>query len=397
MTGYIQTPTDLAESSLASTRHPRVRLATTTAEKEEIYRLRYDVYIEEMGGRNRHTEADFAARQLRDDWDDRAYHFYVRQNGKIVACGRHNLRTEGPLECEDQFEMKKFAPVFPNHVSLTSRLTLHPRIRGSHLLKQLTCAMYEFLCERGIRFDFLDCHPRLLPLYSRLGFQIYRPGFNHPKYTYVIPMVLVVNDLEHLERIKSPFVPIAHRFPHSPYSRELLSMLFPDAAHRFVSADLNAGTFWEILRRRLLAPCAPIARCDLLADLTEEETKLLMSLGHIVSCKAGDAVLTPTAPSREIFLILDGSFQVVVDSRNAAEDKSKFFNILSGGDIFGEIRFLKEHARYASVTALEDSTLLILNAKALDRLVITAPKASAKVFRNLARIVVARLSDLGGV
>ena len=174
-------------------------------------------------------------------------------------------------------------------------------------------------------------------------------------------------------------------------------MLFPDAAHRFVSADLNAGTFWEILRRRLLAPSAPIARCDLLADLTEEETKLLMSLGHIVSCKAGDAVLTPTAPSREIFLILDGSFQVVVDSRNAAEDNSKFVNILSGGDIFGEIRFLKEHARYASVMALEDSTLLILNAKALDRLVITAPKASAKVFRNLARIVVARLSDLGGV
>lgn len=61
------------------------------------------------------------------------------------------------------------------------------------------------------------------------------------------------------------------------------------------------------------------------------------------------------------------------------------------GSVFGEIRFLTEGIRYASVVALEDSTVLILNAKAMDRLVITAPKVAAKVFRNIARIVVTRL------
>jgi hypothetical protein len=40
---------------------------------------------------------------------------------------------------------------------------------------------------------------------------------------------------------------------------------------------------------------------------------------------------------------------------------------------------------------VEESTVLILNAKAMDRLVFTAPKMAAKVFRNLARIVVSRL------
>jgi len=52
---------------------------------------------------------------------------------------------------------------------------------------------------------------------------------------------------------------------------------------------------------------------------------------------------------------------------------------------------LTEEIRYATVTAVEHSTLLVLNAKALDRLVITSPKVAAKMFRNIARIVVSRL------
>src|SRR5918999_989449 len=64
----------------------KVRMATTDAEKEEIYRLRYQVYIEEMDGEQRHVEVDVAARQLRDEWDERASHFYIREDGIVVAC-----------------------------------------------------------------------------------------------------------------------------------------------------------------------------------------------------------------------------------------------------------------------------------------------------------------------
>ena len=369
-----------------------VRIAANEAEKEEIYRLRYLVYIEEMGGERRHTEANAEQRLLRDDFDNRAYHFFVRHEGKIVACGRHNLRTDGPLECEDQFEMKQFAPAFPDHISMTSRLALHPHLRGSHLLKQLTCTMYQFLCERAIRFDFLDCHPRLLPLYSRLGFQIYRPGFNHPKYTYVIPMVLVVNDLEHLERIKSPFVPIARRFPHSTADRDLLLIRFPDAKYYMVPPDLDPTAYWDLLRTRLLDPKATIERCDILAGLDDDEIKVLVSLGHMVAAQTGDMVLIGGDSGREIFLILEGSFRVLGQASGAGPG-GEVLKILARGDIFGEVSFLTEGIRFASVMAVEHSRVLVLNAKALDHLTTSEPRVAAKLYRNMARIVATRLRD----
>jgi hypothetical protein len=76
-------------------------IATTEAEKEEIYRLRYEVYIEEMDGARRHTEVDTSRRRMRDDLDDEGVQFYIRQKGRwsdvyVPTCGemvRGNVKT----------------------------------------------------------------------------------------------------------------------------------------------------------------------------------------------------------------------------------------------------------------------------------------------------------------
>ncbi|MGH7229960.1 MAG: cyclic nucleotide-binding domain-containing protein [Nitrospiraceae bacterium] len=389
---------EFSDQSTRSVATPlKIKMATTETEKEEIYRLRYQVYIEEMEGQRRHVEADVAARQLRDEWDGRAHHFYIREDGIVVACARVVLRRDGPLECEEEFDLEQFSPAFPDHVCMTSRLALHPRIRGTHFLKQITCAIYQFWCEQGIQFSFIDCHTRLLPLYSRLGFRTYRTGFNHSKYTYVIPMVLVVNDLEHLEQVRSPFAPFGRRFSHSTEGRQLLFSKFPQSmpvqrdSHRQIVDPRDA------LLASLLDPTRTPERCEMLDGLTLEDVRLLSSLGHIIPCKAGSAVLREGDPGREIFLILEGSFQVRGQLRSPSEGRISISKILAMGSVFGEIRFLTEGIRYASVVAIEDSTVLILNARAMDRLVTVAPKMAAKVFRNIARIVATRLCHAVGV
>jgi predicted GNAT family N-acyltransferase len=177
----------------------KVRIAPTDAEREEIYRLRYSVYVEEMHGESRHREANVASKLLYEDLDRTAYNFYVvRENRRVVACGRMNFRPDSSVECEEHLAMSRFVPSFPDHVSMSSRLVLHPSLRGSHLLKELVCMMYRFAREHDVHFDFIDCHPRLLTLYSRLGHLSYTSGFRHPKYVVVVPMVLVFDDLEHL-------------------------------------------------------------------------------------------------------------------------------------------------------------------------------------------------------
>lgn len=373
-----------------------IRLAQSDADKEAIYRLRYRVYIEEMGGGARHTEADTTGRQLYDEQDEHAYHFMGFQDGELVACARICLRRERPLECEDLLSLARFAPAYPSHISMTSRLVIDPRLRGTHLLRSLACSMYEYGRTQGMLFDFIDCHPRLLPLYSRLGYRIYKPGFRHPKYVYVVPMVLVGDDLEHLAEVKSPFLSIAKRLPSSHNGRELLIRAFPDSMHKYVSADQNATAFWSLLRERLLDRNATVHVSQVLSGLAPSEVEAVVTAGHIISCKTGDAVLNTGDPGREIFLILEGSFLVHTAPTAQNPTTWRLRKLLVCGDIFGEVAFLTEGIRHGVVSAMEDSTLLVLNSRTLDRLAATAPEVAAKFFQNLARIEATRLRDTVG-
>ena len=368
-----------------------VHTASTQAEKEEIFRLRYQVYIEEMDGARRHQEANSLSRQFRDDWDDHAYHLYVRQGDMMVGCVRINMPADGALECEDYFGLEQFAPAFPDHVSIISRLALHPEVRGNAVLTRLLRNIYDMLREKGVRFAFLDCHPKLIPLYSRLGFRIYRPGFKHPKYTFVIPMVLVMDDVEHMQRVSSPLTPIARRLPHSTESRDLLLRQFPAVSHTFVSVDANGTDFSGLLRRTLLGPAAAVKGCALLADLTENETNLLLSLGQIVSCHAGDPVVSTGELGHEVYVVLDGSFQVLGEGNGNADMAP--INILTQGETFGEVAYLTERTRCSTVVALENSNLLILNGRALDKITAVEPALAARVFRNLTRIIETRVQE----
>jgi hypothetical protein len=368
-----------------------VKMATTDAEKRKIYALRYTAYIKEMHGEKRHTEADNRSQQFRDDWDDTAYHFYVEQDGVLGACLRVNLRRDGPLECEEQLGIERFKPSFPAHVSLASRLVLRPNVRRSNLLKQLSCAMYQFKLEQGIHYSFLDCHPKLLPLYSRLGYRLYSPGFNHKKYTYVVPMVLVMNDIHHLDRVKSPLAAVARRFGDSSSRPIAVAWNGPQPCRIEDTRVMPANNM--TVDSVLPESHHPASDAELFEGLTSEEVTTLVSLGHIISCRAGDSVLNPGDPGREIFVILSGTFQVQRRTLGAPTVEVKVLKILSAGEIFGEMRFLKNELRHASVKAREDATLLILNAKALDRLVTTDPTIAAKLFRNIAKIIVVRLYD----
>jgi CRP-like cAMP-binding protein len=136
-----------------------------------------------------------------------------------------------------------------------------------------------------------------------------------------------------------------------------------------------------------------ITQYDFFGTLTTEEAKLLVSLGYIVSCRCGEEILNPGDPSRDIYLILNGSFEVHRRRTASHGTSMKLVKIFAPGEIFGETRYLRQDLRQGSVRAREDSTVLVFNSRSLDLLVSTAPKLAAKVFRNMARIVTSRLCD----
>ena len=387
-------PSRSAAAHRSSLVAPVVRIATTEIKKEQIYNLRYKIYIKEMSGENRHPEADNHRQQLRDHWDDQAYHFYVEQDGLIAACVRLNLRSDGPLECEEQFDIEQFRPSFPSHVGMISRLVLHPNFRRGFILKQLAFAAYQHALDKDLHYIFIDCHPKLLPLYTRLGYRIYRPGFNHQKYTYVIPMVLAINDVGYLHQIKSPLVSVARQFGSSSSTKgHSISRQRPPSADDTDCSDSRTGQLAIMSYDSILDRHATMVGADLFEGLTPDEVRRLVSAGHVVTCRTGDRVLNPGEQGRELFVIVSGSFQAYRRTLSPCTGDGKSFKILGTGEVFGEIRFLKQELHYDSIKAREDSTLLIIHGKSLDRLITRDPTIAAKIFRNIAKIVAMHLCD----
>jgi N-acyl-L-homoserine lactone synthetase len=78
-----------------------IRLATTDAELEAIYRFRYAIYVEEMHRKQKH--ADPLTRQICDPLDAGAYVLGVWEQEEVVGTLRTNFLAE--TEVGEYFDM----------------------------------------------------------------------------------------------------------------------------------------------------------------------------------------------------------------------------------------------------------------------------------------------------
>jgi len=123
-----------------------------------------------------------------------------------VGTVRINLRKNWPLEFENEYGMFNFSPYYPEHVSTTTKFMIRPEHRGSIITLQFASFIYEFWRDNGIAFDFINVNSPLDLFYERLGYRKYKENFLHPEFGEVIPMVLVVFDVEYLRQVQSPFI-----------------------------------------------------------------------------------------------------------------------------------------------------------------------------------------------
>ncbi len=191
-----------------------IRQAETQEDRERVFRFRYEVYVEEM--QRPQTYADHAARKIEEPFDQTGHLFLAEDAaGRIVGTLRTNFGCDTDfglyrelygLECAGRW--------FPQQVSVTTKFMVAAEHRKSSLGVRIASQAYHFGLECGILFDFIDCNPPLEPLFLGLGYCRYRSRIVHPEYGDVLPLVLPVTDLAHLELVGSPFAPICRE--HNP-------------------------------------------------------------------------------------------------------------------------------------------------------------------------------------
>lgn len=292
-----------------------VGIAKTAAEKKEIYAFRYQVYVEEMSRRLKTTKNEKGL--LYDEMDDWSYLIYVKAGLQIVGTGRVNIGEieKFPPELINQLSLDRFQKFYEGKenrkFALSTKVMVAPKYRNSQVLYLLIAKGYELYCKHRVQFSFGGCNMYLLRLYEEVGVRRYGRNFVDPGYGLITPIVWLVDDIEHMKKLHSPFYRIARK--RQGVNKQVVNWFFNEfpAAIKVINSRLiTEKELWKTLSTRL--GNSPEQVMPILQGLTATEAmKFLHECGIVAQCHAGDHITTSGDPGNEINILLSGKLQIL--------------------------------------------------------------------------------------
>jgi len=366
-----------------------VSVATTQEEREAIYHFRYQVYVEEL--RRDYPDADHDRKWLRDEDDEQDYtvNLYMGPPDQILSVVRLLIWPAGqvPEDYHRSFSMEIFPGIEDLVTSEIGRLMVKPSARGKTVFPSLINAMYEHLVQRDSQLSFLYCVPGLVKHYRRnLGTRPYGGRLIQAGSSVGIPMVIIVSDSDHFAQSGAIVSDLSKKYfdtgkrPKLDVSR-FSGVLEGDA----VPIKLDEAAVWGQFQHQLFEDESSVP--TFLSSLSSEAVRKLTTSGFILNLSTGDVVAKSGTEEREVYVILNGLFEVI--------DQDHRLAILEKGDLFGEIAFFTEAGqRSASVRAMSNGQVLVLRRNFLKELTHSDPEAGFQILSNMGRVMAQRIMNL---
>jgi len=169
--------------------------------RQQIHRLRYEVFVEEMASYQKHVDHD--ARTIQEPLDETGHLYAAVVDGKVVGTLRWNASDESDLQ--ERFERYGIDPNEFNNVAITAKLVVAADYRGRSVAFRLVTAALADALNHGICFNFIGCERSLVGFYERLGYKVYgQIRYRYPESGSGVVMVLNLHDKDHLRRVRSP-------------------------------------------------------------------------------------------------------------------------------------------------------------------------------------------------
>jgi len=362
----------------------RIALAETEEEKSAVYRLRYKIYVEEMG--KYRGVADHARRMFSEPCDAHSRLFYATENGEVVATARSTWGGDAPLPQRmiEQYQLAPFMAELPQAaIAVNERGMVLPRLRGTDLFLRLIGSTLRFANEHRIQLCFGDCEPHLLNLYLGLGQRTYSTrNVNSAEAGYLIPILFVPEDQAYLRRIHSPLLEYLKDFGDQariPACVERIST----ATSAVVSRRLADPTaYWSEVHGALSESVG--SRPSALDGISDADAARCLDKSTIITCRRGDRLLKKGGAARNLFVVLDGTLEV--------RDADSPLAVFGPGDVFGEMAFLLERPRSKDVYAVTDDVrVLSLSEATLRQLIGSDPSIAAHLLLNISKMLCLRL------
>ncbi len=330
---------------------PAILPALSEAEREAVYRFRYRVYVEEM--KRYGSIADHEGRRLVEPDDARSHHYYVSDGEAVVGTMRLTWGGDAPFTERhvEQYDLAPFlAELPPEQIVIGERFMVERAYRGTDLIYRLFCTYLGFVNERRIQLIFGDSEPHLLNLYQGLGFRTYsKRNVNSPETGYLIPLVMVPEDLDYMRAIKSPLCAVLQDFGAETRVPACLSALLATGgavkSHRLSARD----GYWGDVKQALGVSAS---RVQLFDGLSEEQTQRCLGKSNVIACRRGDRLIKRGNVAQNMFVVLSGTLEV-------RDDDGYPLAWAGAGDIVGEMAFLLKSPRSMDVYAVTDDVRVL--------------------------------------
>jgi predicted GNAT family N-acyltransferase len=353
-----------------------IKFAETPEEREAVCRLRYEIYVKEM---NLFQDTADHDREILVDSDDEASRLvYATDGDEVVGAMRLQFGADGDFsdETESIYEFERFAAAVPkSQMLLLTRLMVRPSYRSGSLPMQLMAFSAQFGIENGVELAFCDCQPHLIGLYKRAGFRPYTRTCNDPAFGILLPLVMVVADLDYFRQVRSPYLRVARRLEPRPEIAQKVNPVLPGG-----DSDEESESSWS----SLVGDEAEQVKAGFFQGVDDEEMQEILKRSHVIECKKGDRVISQGQVTRTMFVVLAGTLEVQLDG--------KVVNFISEGEVFGEVAFLLSVPRTVDVVSAVDGTrLLTIDESRLERLIDSDPKLASHFLLRLAKALCLKL------
>ncbi len=183
---------------------------TNASDIEEIYAFRYGIYIQEL--QKDLPWADHERRLLPDPYDCGATHIAVRRRGdRVVGCVRLHFGRDIPSDFLEAMQVTDFVRRDSQRCCYASKFMVERELRGHGVALLMIRAMIDFGISAGVEYALFHCNPKLVRLYEKLGFRLFGKSFEMAHVGMQIPMIFILGDANHCEKVGSPLANLAAR------------------------------------------------------------------------------------------------------------------------------------------------------------------------------------------
>lgn len=345
--------------------------AYSEKEKQAIFRFRYQIQINEMGRSIPGT--DHLKKRITDALDHRSHLVYAAISGHVVGTARVTVGSAAdfPEEFGKVFQLDRFGRYSPasKNICFATKLAVAPKFRKTPLFFRIMVKIYEVMRQHNVQFSFGGCNPYLIPMYEHMGYRQFAAGFQDPGYGFVVPVLFLTEDMEHLAAVRSPYLRIARKLPNSPAAKNWVSANCPEFLRYPVSLLAGEDDWWQYVAGLLGFSPLDIA---ILQHLTPEEAAKVLQAGTTVRCPGGDTLVRKGDVCNELYILVAGAMEVKSGNESY---KAK------PGDRLGAVGLLGQAHHDVDVTAITDCEVLAISRFQFEKLLRSMPELAGKFSR----------------